>query len=79
MAARQLASRGRRRVHAPGTTSDPERTVQREVVHAFLAASRNGDFEALVGLLDPDTVIRAEAAAVQAGATSEVRGAAALT
>ena len=51
---------------------------QRAVVDAFLAASRSGDFDALLGLLDPDVVLRADRAAVQAGASSEVRGAAAV-
>src|SRR5674476_1196717 len=77
-AARQLASRARHRVQAPGTTADAERTIQRTVVRAFLAASRNGDVQALVELLDPDAVIRADSVAVQAGASSEVRGAAAV-
>jgi ketosteroid isomerase-like protein len=48
------------------------------VVEAFLAASREGKFEALVALLDPDVVLRADQAAVQAGASTEVRGAAAV-
>jgi len=77
-AARQLASRGRRRVQMPGTAPDAERADQRKVVQAFLAASRHGDFEALVGLLDPDAVILADGAAVQAGAESDIRGAAAV-
>jgi RNA polymerase sigma factor (sigma-70 family) len=77
-AARQLASRGRRRVQMPGTAPDTERTDQRKVVQAFLAASRNGDFDALVGLLDPDAMILADGAAVRAGAESEVRGAVAV-
>ncbi|MGA3030511.1 MAG: hypothetical protein ABSE58_07225 [Candidatus Limnocylindrales bacterium] len=55
---------------------DPAR--RREVVAAFLAASRNGDFNALTALLDPDAVLRADTAAVQAGASAEVRGAAAV-
>jgi RNA polymerase sigma-70 factor (ECF subfamily) len=75
-AARQLASRGRRRVRgadaAPG--SGPGR--QREVVGAFLAAARGGDLGALVALLDPDVVLRADSAAVRMGAAQEVRGAA---
>jgi RNA polymerase sigma-70 factor, ECF subfamily len=54
------------------------RTRQREVVDAFLAASRGGDFAALLALLDPDVVLRADRSAVQAGASSEVRGAAAV-
>ena len=77
-AARQLTSRARRRVQTPGTTPDADRTVQRQVVDAFLAASRDGDFEALVRLLDPDAVQRADRVAVEAGASSEVRGAAAV-
>jgi RNA polymerase sigma factor (sigma-70 family) len=74
-AARQLASRARRRVQgsAPGTDPDPGR--RRALVTAFLAASRGGDFTALLALLDPDAVLRADAAAVAAGAAAEVRGA----
>jgi RNA polymerase sigma factor (sigma-70 family) len=77
-AARQLASRARRRVQgAPATAAaDPGR--QRAVVDAFLAAARDGDFDALVALLDPDVVLRADPAAVQAGAAAEVRGAPAV-
>lgn len=73
-ATRQLASRARRRVRGtePERGSDPR---QREVVAAFLAASRNGDFEALLTLLDPDVVLRADAATVAQGARGEVRGA----
>ena len=77
-AARQLASRGRRRVQGAAPVADVDRRRQREVVNAFLAASRGGDFEALLALLDPDVVLRADAAAVQAGASKEVRGAAAV-
>jgi len=77
-AARQLASRARRRVQAPGTTPDADRTVQHRVVDAFLAASRGGDLQALVDLLDPDAVVVADRAAVEVGAQSEVRGAAAV-
>jgi RNA polymerase sigma-70 factor (ECF subfamily) len=73
-AARQLASRGRRRVQGaePGAAVDLER--KRAVVDAFLAAARGGDFDALLALLDPDVVLRADAAAVQMGAPAEVRG-----
>ena len=72
-AARQLASRARRRVHgAPAPDADPGR--QRRVVDAFLAAARSGDFDALVGVLHPDVVLRAE----QAGSSTEVRGARAV-
>jgi RNA polymerase sigma factor (sigma-70 family) len=77
-AARQLASRARRRVRGAATVPDADLTRQREVVDAFLAASRGGDFDALLAMLDPDVVLRADRAAVQAGATGEVRGAAAV-
>jgi RNA polymerase sigma factor (sigma-70 family) len=77
-AARQLASRARRRVHGADTGNDADVTRQREVVDAFLAASRGGDFEALLALLDPEVELRADAAAVLAGAASEVRGARAV-
>ena len=58
----------------------PEADVarQRAVVDAFLAASREGDFDALVALLDPDVVLRADRAVVRTGAVEEVRGAAAV-
>ena len=76
-AARQLASRARRRLQgAPAPDTDLAR--QRAVVDAFLAASREGDFEALVALLHPDVVLRADQAAVRAGADEEVRGVAAV-
>jgi RNA polymerase sigma factor (sigma-70 family) len=65
-AARQLASRGRRRVQVAPASAEADRTRQREVVGAFLAASRSGDFSALLAILDPDVVLRADAAAVQA-------------
>src|SRR5262245_31642387 len=76
-AARQLASRARRRV---GGAAEPEtdRTRQREVVEAFLAAARGGDFEALLTLLDPEVVARADRAGVAMGAAAEVRGGAAV-
>ena len=76
-AARQLASRARRRVQG-ASPSEADRPRKREVVEAFLAASRNGDFEALLAVLDPDVVARADATVVQMGATSEARGAAAV-
>jgi len=74
-AARQLASRARRRVRAagPGPGSDPAR--QREVVSAFLAASRRGDFAALIALLDPDVALRTDAEGVRLGAPEEILGA----
>jgi RNA polymerase sigma factor (sigma-70 family) len=74
-AARQLASRARRRVRAENTVPDPDLDAQREVVDAFLAASRDGDFERLVALLDPDVVLRAD---LGAGRSREVRGAEAV-
>src|SRR5438552_15146585 len=77
-AARQLASRARRRVQGAATEPDADLTRQREVVDAFLAASRGGDFDALLALLDPDVVLRADETTVRAGATREVRGAPAV-
>jgi RNA polymerase sigma factor (sigma-70 family) len=77
-AARQLASRARRRVRGAATMKDADITRQREVVDAFLAASRAGNFESLLAVLDPDVVLRADRAAVQAGASREVRGATAV-
>jgi RNA polymerase sigma factor (sigma-70 family) len=77
-AARQLASRARRRVRGAATVPDADLTRQREVVDAFLAASRGGDFDALLAVLDPDVVFRADRAAVLAGASREVRGALAV-
>jgi RNA polymerase sigma factor (sigma-70 family) len=77
-AARQLASRARRRVQGTATTPDTDRTRQREIVDAFLAASRDGDFDALLAVLDPDVVLRSDSAAVLAGASQELRGAAAV-
>jgi DNA-directed RNA polymerase specialized sigma24 family protein len=59
-AARQLASRARRRVRGAAPAPDADLARQREVVDAFLAASREGDFEALVAVLDPDVVLRAD-------------------
>src|SRR5438045_2249070 len=76
-AARQLASRARRRVQG-ATMSDVDLTRQREVVDAFLAASRGGDFDALLAVLDPDVVLRADPASVNMGSSREVRGAPAV-
>jgi RNA polymerase sigma factor (sigma-70 family) len=59
-AARQLASRARRRVRGTAPSPDVDLSAQREVVDAFLAAARDGDFEALVAVLDPDVVLRAD-------------------
>src|SRR5580692_6620320 len=77
-ATRQLASRARRRVQGADTTPDTDLTRRREVVRAFLAASRNGDLGALVAMLDPDVVVRADPAAVRTGAEAETRGAQAV-
>jgi RNA polymerase sigma factor (sigma-70 family) len=76
-AARQLASRARRRVRG-GAEPDADHSRHRAVVAAFLAASRRGDLAALVDLLDPDVEARADAATVAAGAEPLVRGAAAV-
>ncbi len=70
-AARQLASRARRRVRG-GAAPDPDLVRQREVVEAFIAALRGGDFEGLLAVLDPDLVVRAD----MSGAPTEIRGAA---
>jgi RNA polymerase sigma factor (sigma-70 family) len=78
IAARQLASRARRRVHGAATVPDPALDRQREVVDAFLAASRRGDFDALLAVLDPQVVLRMDRVAVPRGAPTEIRGAAAL-
>jgi RNA polymerase sigma-70 factor (ECF subfamily) len=72
-AARQLASRARRRVRT-APTPDVDLTRQREVVDAFFAASRNGDFAALVAVLDPDVVLRSDGGALRASATMVIRG-----
>jgi RNA polymerase sigma factor (sigma-70 family) len=77
-AAKMLASRARRRVQGAVPSPDSDLTRQREVVDAFLAASREGDFDMLLTVLDPDVVLRADRAAVSAGAQREVRGAAAV-
>jgi len=87
-ATRQLASRARRRVHGSGgrdgvgmwegppPVPDADRTRQREVVDAFLAAARGGDFDALLAVLDPDVVLRTDRPALPSGALRETRGAA---
>jgi RNA polymerase sigma-70 factor, ECF subfamily len=77
-AARQLASRARRRVRGGAAVSDSDLTRQRDVVDAFLAASRDGDFDALLAVLDPDVVVRTDLAALPADAVREVRGAPAV-
>jgi RNA polymerase sigma factor (sigma-70 family) len=77
-AARQLASRARRRVQGAATVSDADLTAQREVVDAFLAAARDGDFDALFAVLDPDVVLRADGGAALPGASGVRRGARAV-
>ena len=85
-ATRQLASRARRRVQGASASAEADRKRQREIVEAFLAAARGDDFAALLTVLDPAVVLRADAAAIaasqrQAGApplTAETRGAAAI-
>jgi RNA polymerase sigma-70 factor, ECF subfamily len=75
-AARQLASRARRRVRADRTEPDADLETQREVIDAFLAAAREGDFDRLLAVLDPDVVVRQDLGAV--GGAQEIRGAAAV-
>jgi len=77
VATRQLASRARRRVRGQAPTSDADLRNQRRVVDAFLAAVQNGDFGALVAVLDPDIVLRADGGAVK-GMSRVVRGAQAV-
>ena len=77
VAARQLASRARRRVQRKAPSSDPDLRQQRRVLDAFLAAARDGDFERLIAVLDPDIVLRADGGAL-AGASRVVRGARAV-
>jgi RNA polymerase sigma-70 factor (ECF subfamily) len=75
-AARQLASRARRRVQGTPPVPDGRRKAAREVAAAFLAASRGGDLEALLAVLDPDVVLHADAASVPPGMTDTLVGAA---
>jgi RNA polymerase sigma factor (sigma-70 family) len=75
-AARQLASRARRRVQGNAPVGDADAAQQRQVVEAFLAAAREGNFDALVALLDPDVVLRADSGPALPGATLVVHGAA---
>ena len=77
-AARQLASRARRRVKGERTVPDADIETQREVVDAFVAASREGDFEALLELLDPDVLLRVDRGPVPARVPREFRGAEAV-
>jgi RNA polymerase sigma-70 factor (ECF subfamily) len=80
-AAKQLASRARRRVRGSTAPSDADKARQREVVEAFLRAAREGDLEGLLGVLDPDAVLRIDAAsrthapAAEVGLPRELRGA----
>ena len=69
-AARQLASRARRQVRGAARVPDAGHTRQQEVVAAFLAASREGNFDALLAVLDPDVVVRADSVAVRMGASA---------
>ena len=77
-ATRQLASRARRRVQGAARVPDPDLALQRKVVDAFLAASRAGDFEALLEVLDPDVVFRTDAGPLMAAARPPVEGAPAV-
>jgi RNA polymerase sigma-70 factor, ECF subfamily len=75
VAARQLASRARRRVQGKAFTPDPDLVRQREVVNAFLAAARDGDYEALLAVLDPDVVLRADRGSLAPATSRVIRGA----
>jgi RNA polymerase sigma-70 factor (ECF subfamily) len=77
-AARQLASRARRRVKGAVTVPDADLSRQQAAVSAFLAAARDGDLDALVAVLDPDVVLRADRGAQPLGASRMVRGARAV-
>ena len=77
-AARQLASRARRRVQGTSAVPDTDINRHRKIVDAFLAASRGGDFEGLLAVLDPDVVFRADDAAQRLGSLAEIRGAASV-
>jgi RNA polymerase sigma-70 factor (ECF subfamily) len=78
-AARQLASRGRRRVEGAAVpTPDPDPSRRREVVDAFFAAARAGDFEGLLAVLDPNVVLRADFGGRRPGASRVIRGVAAV-
>jgi RNA polymerase sigma factor (sigma-70 family) len=77
-AARQLASRGRRRVQGAAPVPDADLAGQREVVDAFFAAARDGDFDALVAVLDPDVALRSDGGLERPGATVVIHGAQAV-
>ena len=74
-AVRQLASRARRRVEGHAPVPDPDLAVQRTAVNAFFAAARDGDFEALVAVLHPDVVLRADGGVLRASQTVMLSGA----
>lgn len=74
-AARQLASRARRRVQGAEAVPKTGLVEQREVVSAFLKALRSGDFQGLISVLDPDVVVHIDEAAARPGAPREIRGA----
>ena len=78
VAARQHASRARRRVQGEAPPSDVDLAGQRKVVDAFFAAARDGDFDALVAVLDPDVVVRSDGGNLPAGAAAILHGAAAV-
>lgn len=77
-ATKMLASRARRRVRGSAPALDPDLTRQRQVVDAFLAAARDGDFEALLAVLDPDVVLRTDGGAHRSDLSAVIRGAAAV-
>jgi len=77
-AARQLASRARRRVQGTRPSPRADLSRQRKIVEAFLTASRDGDFEGLLAVLDPDVVFHADEAVMRLGSQAEIRGAAAV-
>lgn len=74
VATRQLASRARRRVQDTPSTTEADLTHQRHVVDAFFTASRDGDLQALLAVLDPEAVFRPDAVAARMGAAGEIRG-----
>jgi RNA polymerase sigma-70 factor (ECF subfamily) len=78
VATRQLASRARRRVQGTAPAAEADIARDRRVVDAFLTAARSGDFAALLEVLDPDIVVRADPVAVRMGSLAEIRGAAAV-
>ncbi len=78
VATRQLASRARRRIQGSPTVPDADLSRQRQVVDAFFAAARSGDFDALVAVLDPDVELRSDAGELPPGTFRYVRGAAAV-